>query len=123
MHKVNPSDYYKIEIPMAESAIGQVYLAIRKADNKKFAMKVIEGLSNNERQMIINDSSLIAYLDSDELIKCVDLYRFKQRVFIVMEYMENGPIKSIIQATKQDTRRAYSEKFCKYTLYKVAMGL
>ena len=108
---------------MAESAIGQVYLAIRKADNKKFAMKVIEGLSNNERQMIINDSSLIAYLDSDELIKCVDLYRFKQRVFIVMEYMENGPIKSIIQATKQDTRRAYSEKFCKYTLYKVAMGL
>ena len=123
MQNRNWSDIYKIECQMAQSAMGKVYLALRKADNKKFALKVIEKTSSNERQMIINDSSLIAYLDSDELIKCVDLYYIERQVFIFTEYMENGPIKSIIQGTKQDTRRAYSEKFCKYTLYKVAKGL
>ena len=40
-----------------------------------------------------------------------------------MEYMENGSMKSIIQGAKLDPMYQYSEKFCKYTLYKVAKGL
>ena len=33
--------------------------------------------------------------------------------------MENGPLTKIIT----DSERNYSEKFCKYTLYKTALGL
>ena len=42
MQNRNLSDTYKIECEMAQSAMGKVYLALRKADNKKFAVKVIE---------------------------------------------------------------------------------
>ena len=72
-----------------------------------------------ERQIVINESSLIAYLDSDEIIKCVDLYDYNKRIWIFLEYMEDGALSDII--IKQN--RKYSEEFCRYTLYKTAKGL
>lgn len=69
--------------------------------------------------MLINEASLIAYLDSDEIIKCVELYQYNNTTWIFLEYMDNGPLARIIA----DKHRKYSEKFCKYTLYKAAKGI
>ena len=62
---------------------------------------------------------MIAFLNSDEIIKCVDIYDYKNSIWIFLEYMEDGPLTDII--LKQYS--VYSENFCKYTLYKTALGL
>ena len=49
-----------------------------------------------ERQLVINESSLIAFLDSNEIIKCVDLYDYNKRIWIFLEYMEDGALTNII---------------------------
>ena len=53
-------------------------------------------MEDQECSMVINEASLIAYLDSDELIKCTDLYLFKRNVYIMLEYMEEGSLKQMV---------------------------
>jgi len=72
--KTNPSLVYKIKEEIGKGAFGKVYLVERRSDNKHFALKYVEGATSAEKQAVINEASLIAFLDSDEIIKCVDLY-------------------------------------------------
>lgn len=67
----------------------------------------------------IQEASLINYLNSDELIKILELYHHKQNFAIVLELMEQGSFTGIIKKFHEK----YSEDFCRYTLYKVALGL
>lgn len=62
---------------------------------------------------------MIAFLDSDEIAKCSDLFFFKKRVWIFLEFMENGSFDRIIL----DGTSNYQEEFCRWSLYKVAKGI
>ena len=46
--------------------------------------------------MVINEASLIAYLDCDEMIKCEALYHYQNNVYIVLELMEHGSMTNIV---------------------------
>ena len=69
--------------------------------------------------MIINEATLIAYLRGEEIIKCVDLFEHNDRIWIFLDYMADGPLTDIILAR----HTIYPENFCKYVLYKVALGI
>ena len=45
---------------------------------------------------MINEASLIAFLDSEEMLKCVDLYDFRGRVSIILQFMDQGSMTDII---------------------------
>ena len=68
---------------------------------------------------VINEASLIAYLECDEIIKCEDFYHFNNQMYIMLEYMDQGSMTDILSAQSE----TYSEDFCKYSLFKVATGL
>ena len=68
---------------------------------------------------MVNESSLITFLESDEIIKCVDLYDWGKQIYIFLDYMNGSSIDKVIHEQHQ----SYSEEFCKYSLYKAAMGL
>ena len=76
-------------------------------------------LTDKERQMIVNEASLIGFLDSNEIVKCIDIFDFKERFWLVLEYLEGGALTNIIKSQHQ----TYSEEFCKYALLKTALGL
>ena len=65
------------------------------------------------------EASLINYLNSNELIKCFEIYHNKKEVYIMLELMEQGSLRSIVS----HYQRQLSEDFCRYCLYKVALGL
>ena len=117
--KANPALHYKIIKTVARGGFGEIFQVQRLSDKKIFALKYVLGVTAAERQLVINESSLIAFLDSNEIIKCVDLYDYNKRIWIFLEYMEDGALTNII--LKQN--KIYSEEFCRYTLYKTAMGL
>ena len=60
----------------------------RLSDDGLYAMKVIEGVRGSDLEMVINEASLISFLNSDELIKCIDLYAYDGNAYIMLEYME-----------------------------------
>ena len=65
-------------------------------DGKLFALKYVSGATANEKQAVINEASLIAFLDSEEIIKCVDLYEYNNKIWIILEFMENGPLTKMV---------------------------
>lgn len=62
---------------------------------------------------------MIAFLKSDEIISCIELYDYKNTMFLVLEYMDGGSMNEIV--TKG--HNLISEDFCRYTLFKIAKGL
>ena len=96
-----------------------MWLARHIKSNKLFALKSIESVSAPLRQSIINDTSLIKFLNVDELMKCVDLYEYERTIWVFLEHLEYGSLAQIVHAyyTK------YSEDCCKYILFKVCTAL
>ena len=76
-------------------------------------------MSKAERQSIINECSLIKALNSEYIVKCEDVFDYENRIWVFLELMEEGDLTSIIL----NSASRYTEAFCKYTLYMVAMGL
>ena len=58
------------------------------------------------------------------MINCVDLYHFgtnpkSKNIYIVLDFMDQGSMEKIVM----ENHRNYTEDFCRYSLYKVALGL
>lgn len=68
---------------------------------------------------MINECSLISFLDSEQLIRCEEVYDYQDRLWIFLELMEGGDLTNIILAKRGD----FSEAFVKFTLFQVAQGL
>ena len=66
-----------------------------------------------ERQDVINECSLILFLNSDRLIRCEEVYDYNNRIFILLELMEGGSMTSLI--LRQQGK--FSEQFVRWTLY------
>ena len=81
-------------------------------------MKCVKNATASDKRLLINEASLISHLQSDELIKCVDLYDWCKSIYMIVELMDRDM--APICLTGQQN---YSEDFCRYTLYKVAKGL
>ena len=67
----------------------------------------------------MNEARINAYLDSNELINCVAVHHCDNNAYIVLDIMDQGSMNKICERGF----REYSEDFCRYTLYKVALGL
>ena len=118
--ETNPARIYKVIKVIGKGACGEVFLVKQKADETAlFAMKCIDVACLSTKQTILNEASLIAYLDCDEIARCKDLYFHRKKIFILLEFMECGSLNHIIL----DKDRSYSEDFCRWSLYKVAKGL
>ena len=46
--------------------------------------------------MLINETSLIRYLDIDEMVKCIDIYDNQNRLMIILEYMDQNSMSDIV---------------------------
>lgn len=74
------------------------------------------------RQLIINEASLLNFFNSEQLVRCVDLFEYKNNILMFIDYMDYSSQEKIIIKSR-DGRNHYSEKFCQHTLYQVALGL
>ena len=64
----NPElDYEKLET-VGIGGFGKVHKVRRLNDNKFFAMKVVKDVLEDEKQLVINEASLISFLNSDEMV-------------------------------------------------------
>ena len=76
-------------------------------------MKKVKLFSNKPglRQLIINEASLLNFLDSDQLVRCVDLFEHRGNIMMFMDYMDYASQEKIIMSSRNG-RNHYSEKFC-----------
>ena len=61
----------------------------------------------------------MAFLNCDQLIKCTEVYDYQDRLWVFLELMEGGDMTQIIL----DKNGSFSEDFCRWSLYQVALGM
>ena len=89
------------------------------SDRKAFALKYFVDLDKKNLNMVMQEARLIAYLNSDEMVQCHELFYFNKKVFVILEFMDQGSMEGIVTQYHEN----FTQNFCRYTLYKVAMGL
>ena len=62
---------------------------------------------------------LLMRIDSQYILKPKDIFYFNERLIIISEEMDHGSMENVIQRYW----RKYSEDFCKYLIYNVALGV
>jgi len=61
----NPALKYKVNGEIGRGGFGVIFEVIRKSDGKLFALKFTSPSSEAERQSVINECSLIKFLECD----------------------------------------------------------
>ena len=69
--------------------------------------------------MFENEIAMMRLIKSDSILKIVEEYDFKSRLWVFSELVEGGQLTTFIDEMNKD----YSEAFCKYTLHKVVKCL
>ena len=91
---------------------------MRIRDGQLFALKFTEPHNAAERQAIENEIGIMQMTESNSLVQCHEAFDFQNRLWIFLELMD-----SAFTPMLEDLQGAYSEGFCKYSLYMTLKGL
>ena len=87
---------------------------MRKADSKIFILKLgSENANDSDRERIRGESALLAAINSEYLVNCVEIYEFQSRLFVFLDYMEGGSLNKFIESYYE----SYSEDTMKYMMF------
>ena len=81
---------------LGKGGFGTIYKCQRKSDGKIFALKHTEPKNKEQRQSVINECSMLKFLDCPQLLNCEEVFDFKTCIWIMLEYMEGGDLTAII---------------------------
>ena len=70
-------------------------------------MKKLEISLEVERLMLMNEASLIDYLDIDEIDKCLEVYEHNNCLYVVLEWMDQRSMSDFLARF----HKKYSEDF------------
>ena len=116
----NPMKYYVISSSECEiGGYSRVFTCERRTDGKKFALKFIKPKTRAQITDVVNEIGLMQLCPYASVVKCEQAFLFASQFWIVLELMDGGAFTSMLE----EMQGSYSEKFCRYTLYKVVQGL
>ena len=96
---------YKMVKLLGEGSYGKAYLCQSEAENVKYVIKqiIIEGMSTQEQNETLNESTILAKLDHPNIIKFKEVFiakRPKRTINIVTEFADGGDLGQKISAQK-----------------------
>lgn len=106
----NPKDFILTDEKIGEGTFGQVYVIVRKSDNKRFAAKIIKTNYTNdgrEQKMLMDEIELLWQVDHAAILKLIgiNLRSLKNPMIyqptIITELLKNGSLDHVI--SKQGT--------------------
>lgn len=96
--KVNPQNLKFIK-KLGEGMFSFVDLYVDKTTNTQYAIKCIRDLEEGMTQQINTELSLLQSCDSPFVVKYYGYYRENEFIYVVLEYMDAGSLKSVIEQT------------------------
>ena len=97
----NILDDFEILQTLGKGSYGFVAKVKSKINEKLYAMKMIDFSliqEQAEKDLCLNEIEVIKKLDNPHIIKYYNSFQIEQKIYILMEYMNNGDIKGYIAA-------------------------
>jgi serine/threonine protein kinase len=87
---------------LGEGTYGQVYKAMRKADEQLYVIKKvnISELSKKEQLAAINEVKLLSRMDNAHVVQYFDSFIDEGALHIVMEFCDKGDLSHMMKRTK-----------------------
>ena len=105
---------------MAKGSQGLVFHVRRLSDNKDFALKFIQPKDIYDYNNIKNEVALMMLCEEeDSILKCIDAYDFKERLWVFLEMMDIGAMTNLVE----ERRGNMDEKICAYILKQTLEGI
>lgn len=122
IHNTNPRDVFTNMKHIGQGASGSVYVARKKKDGTKVALKRVQPQNKAEADSLQMEIRMMCCTRHPNLIKCHETYHFGGHMWISMEYMDGGCLTDILDNYKA-LRRYMSEGEIAYVLREVLKGL
>lgn len=109
--------------PLAKGGMGNVYKAVRRADNRVFALKKVnlDKMSSVDRQTAIDEARVLSQLNHPHVIKYYDSFIDSEKhLNILMEFAPGGDLAAVL---KRSNGKPLPEDFLWKLLIQTLIGL
>ncbi|KAJ2960135.1 hypothetical protein NQZ79_g4521 [Umbelopsis isabellina] len=100
--KEDPTLIYKRNKRVGQGASGSVYLATHLVTSERIAIKQMDIASQARKDLIVNEIIIMKEAHHPNIVNFLDSFLVKGDLWVVMEYMEGGPLTDIISKHKLD---------------------
>ncbi|KAL3139702.1 hypothetical protein ABBQ38_004012 [Trebouxia sp. C0009 RCD-2024] len=116
------SDKYMLGEELGRGAYGQVYkgLDTRTGDTVAIKQMSLSGISQENLQSVMGEIELLKNLNHKNIVKYLGSFKTRTHLYIILEFMENGSLASIIKPTKFG---AFPESLVAVYIAQVLQGL
>ncbi|GFR52579.1 hypothetical protein Agub_g15172 [Astrephomene gubernaculifera] len=116
------SDRFLIGEELGRGAYGQVYKGIDYTNGDTVAIKQISlaGIPSDNLQSVMGEIDLLKTLNHKNIVKYIGSFKTRSHLYIILEFMENGSLASIIKPTKFGT---FPESLVALYIAQVLQGL
>ena len=108
---------YEIITKIGKGNFGSIYKIRRKSDSKIFCWKEMDygHMTQKEKQSIVNEVNILREFRHPNIVKYYDRIIDKKntKIYIIMEYCENGDINQLIKKYKKNKEYIPEEKIWK----------
>lgn len=97
------SEEFTLERTLGEGAFGKVYLVKGNADDKKYAMKIIDLRTSpaEEKELAVKEANLLKALDHNNVLRYTDSFESDGALCIVTEFCSNGDLSEYLEKRKK----------------------
>jgi len=96
---VSPWEFYTKDVEVGAGAAGIVSLATHKVTGEKVAIKDIDLKKQTKKDLILMEIRVMKELSHPNLVNFKEAFMVEMHLFVVMEYMEGGPLTDVVTQT------------------------
>ncbi|KAJ3452182.1 mtk1/mekk4 [Anaeramoeba flamelloides] len=113
-------EHFMLSDPISESAFGTIYKALNLETGEHVAVKSmpLERIPKNELKTTIQEIDLLKKLNNKHIVKYLGSTKTKNRLYIILEYIESGSLSELRKGFKQ-----FHEKLVSKYIYQTLKGL